>query len=231
MHEQTIKVYGYNELDDHVRMRLLEGYQRAAHEMFPAEMLTDWFKDFLSDKGFDLEDIRWSFSCCQGDGVAFYGLVDLETLEPQQEAVKAVLDKARALAAARPGDTEYEGEDRYCFILRIEKCNSHYDHWNSMSVQVEVDNYDDDTEILDPYISSSGEVIHWSGEGTPPEKYGLGDIARDLEETVQELCRELSREMEKAGYDDIEYQTSEEVCLEQLQDMGEVFAENGDYIG
>jgi len=233
MHTRTFDIYSYDELDPQVRQKLLNQQQETAHNEFSARSLTEVFQDYLHERGFYVHDVRWSLSYAAGDGVAFYGGVDSETLVAKQPEVAAVFAKAVALIEARPTDIKggAEDEDRLDFYINISQIGVIHDNQYSMRVNVGLNNYDENPEILDPYEPGKNGFITWDGEGIPPRKYGLTDVARELELVVLNLCKRLSLEMEKLGYQDIEYQTSEEVCFGQLRELGEVFTENGDLIG
>jgi len=73
----------------------------------------------------------------------------------------------------------------------------HYHHWNSMVVDVGTDSFDDHEEIV------------------------------EIQEYVQDLCKEASRRLEKLGYDEIQYQNSEENLAEVASINGWLFEESG----
>src|SRR5687768_16706456 len=77
--ERTIveTLYTFDELDDRGKDKAREivGGWNAEWE---AECMTYQFEEFLAERGLPIEKIEWSLSSCQGDGVAFYGSIDVE---------------------------------------------------------------------------------------------------------------------------------------------------------
>lgn len=67
-----------------------------------AEFLTEDFKTQLAEFGFEEAKVYWSLGYCQGDGVAFYGRVHMESLKEKDRKAKRLI---AALEAA--GDALY----------------------------------------------------------------------------------------------------------------------------
>lgn len=73
----------------------------------------------MEKRGLPVDDIRWSLSYCQGDGMAFYGDIDLDKfLEfyKLRSAWRILFDSG--------------GNERFNFRLRTN--NFHYNHYNTM---------------------------------------------------------------------------------------------------
>ncbi len=223
MHIYKINVYGFDDLKESVRNEILATQMIGAKEL-AHNSVGGLFKTFLAQRGFCTDDIRWEL----GDGprgVAFYGQPETDRLVGCQSTVRAVFAKAVALIEARPGDTERDDLDRIAFYVYIGKRLPHSDNCASMRVCVELDNYDDDPEILDPYTGPP--ILHWSGNGDPPEGYGLTDLARELELVVLDLCAKYSHELETLGVEQIQHESRESVCLEYIRSLGEIFTQDG----
>ena len=73
MRQETINICTFNELSDEAKEKAREWYRDG-----DSEMTSDQFEYRLEELGLPNKDIRWSLSCCQGDGVAFYGELDIE---------------------------------------------------------------------------------------------------------------------------------------------------------
>ena len=85
--------------------------------------------------------------------------------------------------------------------VRITKSNQHYDHYNSMDVYV---------DLLE-------------GELTPEEE----SAAERLERHIQENIKDVSRELEKLGYDILDSYFSNEWIKETLIENGYKFLKDG----
>ena len=85
--------------------------------------------------------------------------------------------------------------------------HGNYTHWNSMDVE------------LDWRIDND----EWYGDATQ----AIADAIRDH---IAERCKQLSREMEKIGYDEIEYETSEEHAIDMIEANDWRFDRDGDTI-
>lgn len=79
MRERTLKTYMFDELSEKAQETALENFKKHYEYPFFCEDLTDLFNDRLAELGLPNEDVQWSLSYSQGDGVAFYGSVDVET--------------------------------------------------------------------------------------------------------------------------------------------------------
>lgn len=86
--------------------------------------------------------------------------------------------------------------------------NNHYHHWNSMTVEVEFESEDED--CLPPRLRIARPV--WREQ---------------LEEYLNEKVKEISRELEKSGYAEIEYKTSESAIREDLAERRHLYGKSG----
>jgi hypothetical protein len=104
------------------------------------------------------------------------------------------------LLGINPDDWEWSGKIT---------CDSHYCHWNSMDVELEW-------------------ALMWEEETEHAKS--LTEICRAIRDHIAERCKELSREMEKLGYEEIEYQTSDEHCAECIECNDYRFDREGDLL-
>lgn len=86
--------------------------------------------------------------------------------------------------------------------------NNHHHHWNSMSIEVEFES--DDDEHLPPRLQIARPVMR-----------------EQLEEYLSEKVKEISRELERSGYGQIEYKTSESAVREHLAGRDHLYAKSG----
>ena len=246
---QTLKIqiFKFSELEGAARNRALEWGRKVSHENYSSEFLTEIFEEQLKDRGYEFDEPKigfrtyWSLSSCQGDGVAFYGRLDLDELAKKDPVIMHLLRKAARLVTIRyrgktrtPFCEAASNVDCWTFNVEIEGSNGHYHHWNSMNVTCQVDIHDDPKDCLDPVLDGpydeKRERIYWTKpfKEHPPKFYGLPDISLEIEEHIQERVQEISRELEKMGYDDIEYRTSDEVVIEFIEANEYDFDEDGD---
>lgn len=101
---------------------------------------------------------------------------------------------------------ERAGDD---IAIEITGANGHYHHWNSMTVEVEFDN-----ELEDDDLPSRLKMARpvWREE---------------FEEYLSEKVKEISRELEKSGYAEIKYQTSEETIKADLSEREHLYDRDG----
>ena len=160
-----------------------------------AEFLTEDFKTQLAESGFEETEVYWSLSCCQGDGVAFYGRVLKESLKEKDRQARALIT---ALEAA--------GDDLY---IEITGGGGHYHHSNSMTIEIEFENEFDDEDL--------------------PARLKIARPAmrENLEEYLNERVKEISRELEKSGYAEIEYHYNEETIRDNLTEREHLYEKDG----
>ncbi len=73
----TYTVYTFDELEDSAKERARE-IVGTWNQEWENENLSDMFAEYLEEQGFPTDNINYSLSSSQGDGVAFYGSVDLD---------------------------------------------------------------------------------------------------------------------------------------------------------
>ncbi len=160
-----------------------------------AEFLTEDFKTQLAEFGFEETEVYWSLGYCQGDGVAFYGRVHPESLKEKDR-------KAKRLIAA----LEAAGDELY---IEIAGKNSHYHHWNSMTVEIEFENEIDDEDL-------------------PARlKIARPALREDLEEYLADKVKGISRQLEKSGYAEIEYRYDENTIRDELLEREHLYEKDG----
>ena len=86
--------------------------------------------------------------------------------------------------------------------------NKHYHHWNSMTLEIEFES--DDDENLPSRLRIARPVLR-----------------EQLEEYLGEKIKEISRELEKSGYAEIEYRTSNTAVREDLREREHLYEKSG----
>ena len=141
-----------------------------------------------------------SLNCCQGDGVAFEGSVDIDNWakaaaeeaneKDRDTTLRDMLTHMRCIARLMGV------EDDLDIYAKIEH-SGHYYHWNSMEVSVTCDTWyqqvkGDEQEILDGLI---GDIEGW----------------------CKDRVKEISRAMESDGYSQLDAYSSDEYIREYLE--------------
>lgn len=85
----------------------------------------------------------------------------------------------------------------------------HYHHWNSMTVEIEFESETED-EDLPARLKIARPVLR-----------------EELEEYLGERVKEISRELEKSGYAEIEYRHDETTIREELREREHLYEKDG----
>lgn len=133
----------YEDLSDDAQKSAIEWYRDQQNEgwcVSDSEMMTEMLQEQAAYH-FQLktDELQWSLSYCHGDGVAFYGNLDLDFLcadrkEPMPEKGWPAEPSRDRIAAI-----VYRLKSMHCEVsAHIDGANYHYHHWNSMSARVEI---------------------------------------------------------------------------------------------
>ena len=230
----TITTFSFSELTGDAHTKALDWGRKVCREDYDCEMLTGVFQEELEIRGYliDRRTIGWALGYSQGDGVAFHGRIDLDELAKVDTHIMRLLRLATRLVKRRyhnhpepPACEPSACTDCWEFTVTINH-NSNYWHSQSMHVDCDLSIHDDPEQRLDPY---EGEHQHWLNpwKTHPPKLYGLGDIALEISEHINERVSAISSELETIGYADIDYHSSDENVLKWLSDIR--FDENGEH--
>lgn len=204
MREVTVKLFKIGELTGNAKKKALDWGRTWHNETFDTDNMTEQLQEHVEHHhGVKTETCYWSLSSCQGDGVAFYGKLDLDKLVEKQPAVKEIIDKLKAIDNT--------------VSVNIDGKNGRYHHWNSMTPQVEVDHGHRYSEAY--------------GLATDEKQNELDDeadkLANELETVVKELLATASRSAEKFGYECMHAEQEDE-AIEELLEANEIeFDETG----
>lgn len=184
-----IEAYKFEELSDKAKEKARDWWREAnAGDPHLSDEIEESFKAALEERGLPGMKIYFSLGYCQGDGMCFSGRVDL-----------AAYLETNNLKTEYAG--LFDGDGEALFEVNIEKSNSHYSHWNAMSVSWGPSGleYDDKAETL------------------------ADEFVKHLDEYVKEISRKLERE----GYEMIEYENSDEFIDDALTANEYLFTEAG----
>lgn len=94
-------------------------------------------------------------------------------------------------------------------FVEITSKSGHYHHWNSMTVEIEFENGIDEDEL-------------------PARlKIALPALREELEEHLDKTVKEISHELERCGYAEIEYRYSEDTIREELKSGERLYDKDG----
>ena len=151
MREVTVQLYAYPELPEKTREKVRE--QIISNGWVDQDIhqdLTAVFTEVLKENGFSglINDMGWSLSHCQGDGVAFYGKVNLiEFLA------------AKNIWSYWPELQEYK-ELIGDLSINVVPNNNFYNHYNSMCIESDFYSRPDIPKFLIEAIRSLVDSVH-----------------------------------------------------------------------
>lgn len=213
---KTYKTYQFSDLKGKARQRAIEWYRdEYAEYLFDQDdchMLTETFQNDLEShyclgSGFE---VYWQLSCCQGDGVAFTGQVDLTSLRAHDPVLDGLFKRAM-VELDLVGCDEFQ-DDLNNIGAKVSDDGHHHHHWNTMSVEVE----------------------RYSFTKSPDEEFDgnriVEQLCSDIGTYLDEFVKTISREMEKSGYADIEYHSSDEYIAERMDELDYEFTRCGEHV-
>ena len=123
MRTATVKLFNIHELRDEAQQTAVD-YLRE-HDFYGADedMITERFNETLKEYGLPTETVEWRLSNCQGDGVAFYGDIDIERLmikTGKWDQWRMIVRRYDLGATSQPNSFA-----------------SHYSHYNTMDVYMQ----------------------------------------------------------------------------------------------
>ena len=148
---RSIKVYHFNELNEEAKRKAIDAIINAGLNWtdLDNEFLTEYFRQKLIDFGFNDVKIEWSLNYAQGDGVAFYG--ELNVLPVLQNNKEKFEENTFNILMDNIGNIE----------IRVNRnsLSNRYSHYNTMDV--ECINYYEESEELEKAIEELEEVVRY----------------------------------------------------------------------
>lgn len=167
---------------------------------------------------------EYSLSYCQGDGVAFYGPIDVwtflnyfaTTADKDDYITEARQEKAREYLRR----LEEYGMTKDAHPLRAESSRNsyghHYSHWNTME-------YDWVTSPND-HIE---EILAETENPNPNAPAGCTDLSDEILDFLKETFQKVSKTQEKHGYEEIDYHMDDEQLEERALEADVKFHADG----
>ncbi len=160
----TINTFKFSELSERAKESARDWWKENGLDEFECESITEGFQHKLEELGLPSDDVRWRLSSCQGDGVAFYGCVDVEeylTKNKLKTKFRKLFDSDKDLLI-----DNVEIDKNQSFHL--------YDHHNTMSV-------------------SYNEALY-NGYENPSREQALEDFTDHLNDHIKELSHEFVKQ-------------------------------------
>lgn len=171
---EFIEVFPLSALSEHARQNAIKKY-RERFLNYTGEIrvtLLEHFAEILEKAGFPEDDINWSLGYQQGDGVAFYGGIELESLfkkypdlENHIPVCKKIIDTHNEVHSK---SFECETDIKDVFDASVIKTNNFYHNSGSMDVSINL--YFNDIETL---IEEINEEIN--GAVTPDNEVDMNE--------------------------------------------------------
>ncbi|MER2007459.1 MAG: hypothetical protein ABS939_08395 [Psychrobacillus sp.] len=209
MREETIKIYKFNELNPEAQKRAIQEYRDSIDWDCESEIISEGFKIKLNELGLPIDDLEWRLSHSQGDGVAFYGDVDMSVIS------RRLLDGENLSLYEL---IESEGFMISASIYR-NSFGHHYSHWNTMSVEMNGDSAD----VITIHLYDLDE----DDEQWDEKLAKIESLILELEEKISNDIKEVSRELEKNGYEMISYIESDNAIEEAIEANDYEYTEDG----
>lgn len=130
---RTITVFTFEELDGAAKTRAEYTVGDWLREDANSNLEEFTFKPVLEEWGFPTDKIEWSLGHSQGDGMAFYGDVDVRVYAKKVGKLK----EWRALLAAEPWAS-----------LARNSFGAHYSHWNTMEADADYEGLVTETRTI-----------------------------------------------------------------------------------
>lgn len=211
------KVYKFNELTPEQKDLAIEKWRKGIDWSYESQSISEDFKYDLGELNYPTEDLEWSLSHCQGDGVAFYGKIGFEDMNAIVNRLEG--EEGCDIDIELYNDLSINDFLIYGKIYR-NSYGYHYSHYNTMIFELEHDDIDTIVEKL--------FALEYGQKGFD-EKYQLIEkLFENIEQSVQDDIKNVSKKLEKQGYSQIEYVESDIAIIETIEANDYEFLSNGD---
>ena len=157
MRTVEIKLYKIGELDEDVRACVVSEHRRLKRRMGDVtEYVTERLEQELDYFGLPSDALEWSLSYCQGDGVAFYGIVDVNRLrvalglltDPKQTPCPDVTETMHDEIVALLGVLRRNFAEEVSLAIDGNSFSYHYSHARTMEAEGGIDPTNEDEVVL-----------------------------------------------------------------------------------
>jgi hypothetical protein len=183
-----IKLYKFNELDEAGKKVAIEWYKRTLDE--DSEILyffKEDCKEYLLERGYEMEHLTYSLSSSQGDGLSFSA-----TLTDKEAKIRELCPNLKESVIKTIANNCYykieHNKGRYCFAS-----------------PTDVEFYFDSSTLY-PNIES---------------------VCREIQTGLRNEYMDICRKLEKQGYDEIDYQYTDESIIDNILSNDYEFTQDG----
>lgn len=215
--------YTYNELSEKGK----EKVRNSELSWDDSGIIKEEFEHYLEERGLPTDKIYYSLSYSQGDGVFFGGDIDWKKFKKYFNIDVSNIDK---ICKKIPYDSNYDKIKTYSadlifeetdFVIKLSnRGDSMYleveDYWIISDMETELqemaeklteeDESDDDWD--DVYDKNYEKLIEETGFKN------INDLLNEIEVEFNEIIQDVAKELEKIGYKEIEYLSSDEYIKE-----------------
>jgi hypothetical protein len=224
---KEITVYDYDELSDKAKEKALEWFARSSDDDYWSECIIDSAKEEGKQYGFDIDDIRWSGFCSQGDGASWTGYVKLSKF------LDACIGPEHPLFASAQIYGYLVADGWVDPLVEVSRYGYHYSHSGTMrigeiedgSLLYEVYRDEDEPAVLQKDGPLKGASVHELAKGIDAEAF-----ANELLEEIKDRATQYADEIYKQLEEEYEWQTSEEHFKECIYINGWRFDEHGEIV-
>lgn len=224
-HEVTITTYSINELEPEARTKAIEQMMDQLRQDMNPNDLTNKFKEKLKTAGLGEDlDVEWSLTHCQGDGVAFYGVLDLDTLLTSEDC-KPIHPELRLFKALELPLT--------CEIVKNE-FGYQYSHYNTMRLNLEgtADAWHCPAYRELAEKANEDEYLHTEPTKATEKLDRFHTMTEkrlnEVEEWLRQYIKDVSKSLESFGYNFLECVIDEQSAVEHAVYDGIEFTKMGD---
>lgn len=192
------ELYYFEQLSDEAKENARSWWRNC--DTLENEDLEEDFKERLKEVGLPYDNVKYRLSYSQGDGVAFYGDIDSDNYLKLAEKV-------------------FEFDTKK---LRSYKRALKYGAWDACLLEIVRNNYGYH------YSHSKTMTYNWDLGGIPDSCTKISELWERFCDLVLVYARDISSELEKTGYEEIEYQNSDEFIDDCLVANEYTFMEDGE---
>jgi len=202
MEQAIVLLYELNELNADARIKALNDHRVFLSESFDDTLIIDYYKEELQEMGYPTDEINFSLSSSQGNGMAFYGNCDIIKLihHLKDNKLNELFEKVSEHFACELS--------QYLTISIIKNSYSYYySRFNTMEVTSQFD---------------------YDGLTGPDEFLGLRLFMDVFKSLIVDNIKDISKKLEQEGYRIIKEYQEDTYIADSIFSNEYLFFESGD---
>ena len=233
MREEIIKIYQFNELSESAQKLAIEKMSQLEYKSLDLEFWSEnWEEMIKTDFNFNDVKIHYSLGYCQGDGASLeFSNTQISELKFTDKRMASIRDSIwdfinhiYSIESLSKGNIKCIMEDLRDTTICTYK-NSYGNHYShNRTIESEVINFSD----YDFYKYRATEDMEISEETQKMLLHYIDIFCENIEYQVTEFLQNIGKELERSGYEEIEYRTGEEYTKENIISNEYEFTENGE---